>query len=208
MDNNRKHTEQTGRTQVDNLPKKSVYGARIKEVRKIRGETQAEFATHGGVTARAQRNYEDGFRTPDIDYLAGLSAAGVDIAYILTGDWHRFLSYSEAEAFDWLGERMHLERFFQAGAVDIVANAKNGKISLDDMNAQLERVFQDSRVDLIESGALHEAITVIEAALVRQGLTARPEKKASAIVALLHSYRVSREFPSGFVDQVALLAAD
>jgi transcriptional regulator with XRE-family HTH domain len=58
---------------------------RLVEERKKRKLNQTKFGALGGVSKGAQINYESGERSPDVDYLAGLAAAGVDVAYLLTG---------------------------------------------------------------------------------------------------------------------------
>lgn len=61
------------------------FGERLQEERKRLGLNQTQFAAFGGVLLRAQVYYEKGERRPDVDYLMGISAAGVDVCYILTG---------------------------------------------------------------------------------------------------------------------------
>lgn len=60
---------------------------RLKDERKRLGLNQDEFAALGGVKKGAQFNYENGSRTPDSDYLAAVAAAGVDVLYLLTGEY-------------------------------------------------------------------------------------------------------------------------
>lgn len=48
--------------------------------------SQQALAEQCGVSARSQRNYESGERSPDAGYLAALQAAGVDVLYVLTGE--------------------------------------------------------------------------------------------------------------------------
>ncbi|WP_257813722.1 helix-turn-helix domain-containing protein [Burkholderia glumae] len=50
------------------------------------GMSQAEFAALGGLGKQAQLNYESGTRSPDANYLAALSKAGVDVLYVMTGE--------------------------------------------------------------------------------------------------------------------------
>ncbi len=42
-------------------------------------------AEAGGVGLNSQSNYENGHRSPDAAYLAGVAAVGVDVAYLVTG---------------------------------------------------------------------------------------------------------------------------
>ncbi|WP_313604793.1 helix-turn-helix domain-containing protein [Comamonas jiangduensis] len=62
-----------------------TFGERLREERKRLGMNQTELALLGGVVKFTQINYEKDERTPDLDYLAKLEAAGVDAYYILTG---------------------------------------------------------------------------------------------------------------------------
>lgn len=59
---------------------------RLAEARKALGLSQQALAERTGISARSQRNYESGERSPDADYLAALAAAGADVLYILTGE--------------------------------------------------------------------------------------------------------------------------
>ncbi len=63
----------------------SGLGERLREERKRLGLSQADFGALGGVKANAQGKYEADERSPDAEYLTGLSAAGVDVLYLLTG---------------------------------------------------------------------------------------------------------------------------
>lgn len=58
---------------------------RLIESRKTIGLSQQALADHVGISARSQRNYESGDRSPDADYLAALVGLGMDVLYILTG---------------------------------------------------------------------------------------------------------------------------
>lgn len=64
-------------------------GERLKEERVRLGFNQAEFAALAGVAKTSQFNYEKGERSPDADYLAAVSAQGVDILYVVTGERKR-----------------------------------------------------------------------------------------------------------------------
>lgn len=61
------------------------FGTRLSEERKRMSLNQTEFGRIGGVTKTSQINYESGERKPNVDYLQAISAAGVDVQYILTG---------------------------------------------------------------------------------------------------------------------------
>lgn len=63
----------------------SGIGERLREERERIGLSQGAFGEIGGVKANAQGNYEKGERYPDAAYLACLSARGVDVLYVVTG---------------------------------------------------------------------------------------------------------------------------
>lgn len=62
------------------------FGARLKRERNRLKLTQEAFANFGGVEPNAQTNYETGKRWPRADYLQQVSAIGVDITYLMTGE--------------------------------------------------------------------------------------------------------------------------
>jgi transcriptional regulator with XRE-family HTH domain len=62
---------------------------RLQEERQRLGLNQDEFGEFGGVKRRAQINYESGDRCPDGHYYEGISAAGADVRYIITGQRDR-----------------------------------------------------------------------------------------------------------------------
>ena len=64
----------------------ALFCDRLKEERNRLRYGQGEFAELAGVNRRSQVNYEKGDRSPNADYLLAISKAGVDIAYILTGN--------------------------------------------------------------------------------------------------------------------------
>lgn len=61
-------------------------GARLREERERLGFNQTNFSALGKAAKRAQVRYEAGERSPDLEYLAGVAEAGVDVLYIVTGD--------------------------------------------------------------------------------------------------------------------------
>jgi transcriptional regulator with XRE-family HTH domain len=64
----------------------STIGQRLAEERSRVGMNQTDFAARGGVGRASQVNYETDRRSPDADYLAAISALGVDVQYIVTGE--------------------------------------------------------------------------------------------------------------------------
>lgn len=60
-------------------------GQRLKQERLRLKLSQSALGTLGGVETNAQGNYESGARYPRADYLSRIAAAGVDVAYIVTG---------------------------------------------------------------------------------------------------------------------------
>lgn len=63
-------------------------GDRLREERKRTALSQRAFAESGGVTEKTQVLYEKGERMPDANYLARIAAVGVDVLYILTGQFN------------------------------------------------------------------------------------------------------------------------
>lgn len=60
-------------------------GNRLREARKAKKLSQTEFGLIGGVGKFAQIRFEQGVNLPGGEYWLGLAAAGIDVAYILTG---------------------------------------------------------------------------------------------------------------------------
>ena len=61
------------------------FGERIRQERDRLGLSQEAFGAVGGVSKRAQVNYEKSERKPDLVYLDQLSRIGVDVLYLVTG---------------------------------------------------------------------------------------------------------------------------
>ena len=66
------------------------FGTRLREERSRLHLSQKEFAKIGGVGRSSQILYEQSERPPTIEYLARVTAIGVDFQYVLTG--HRSAS--------------------------------------------------------------------------------------------------------------------
>lgn len=60
-------------------------GPRLKRERLRLKLSQSAMGAIGGVETNAQDNYENGIRSPRADYLSRISAAGVDVTYVVTG---------------------------------------------------------------------------------------------------------------------------
>lgn len=58
---------------------------RLRIERERLGFTQEAFSAIGGVSRRAQANYETSERSPDLNYLCAIAKVGADIQYIVTG---------------------------------------------------------------------------------------------------------------------------
>lgn len=71
-------------------------GVRIKEERTRLRLSVGEFAIATGVSERSQRNYENGERLPDVEYLARAKRLAIDVDYVLTGERSKWESV-EAE---------------------------------------------------------------------------------------------------------------
>ena len=64
----------------------STIGEALKAERLRLGMNQEDFGAAGGVKKRTQISYEQDERSPDAVYLRAISAIGVDVQFILTGD--------------------------------------------------------------------------------------------------------------------------
>jgi transcriptional regulator with XRE-family HTH domain len=73
-----------------------TFGTRLREERKRLGLKQAEFASLVGTDVPKQSLYENDRRQLRAAYLSRVAAAGVDVAYVLTG---------RRTAGPWLDER-------------------------------------------------------------------------------------------------------
>jgi transcriptional regulator with XRE-family HTH domain len=80
-----------------------TFGTRLKEERKRLGFKQAEFAALVGTDVPKQSLYENDRRALRAAYLSRVAAAGVDVAYVLTG---------RRREGDWLDE--HAAEFLSA----------------------------------------------------------------------------------------------
>lgn len=60
-------------------------GLRLRRERLRLGLSQRELGEAGGVEINTQGKYENAKRLPKADYLAAVSALGVDVLYVLTG---------------------------------------------------------------------------------------------------------------------------
>jgi transcriptional regulator with XRE-family HTH domain len=76
------------------------FGVRLAQERRRLGYRQGAFAALVGTTAPKQSLYENGHRELRAPYLARIAAAGVDVAYILTGK--RSEGFSLGEELDTL----------------------------------------------------------------------------------------------------------
>lgn len=76
-----------------------TFGARLKEERKRQKFTQTQLAQLAGTTKSTQLLYEKDSMRANSDYLAAIAQAGLDVAYILTGQHGGVqLSADETEA--------------------------------------------------------------------------------------------------------------
>lgn len=62
------------------------FASRLKALRKRMKLTQTAFSALGGVSKGSQVAYEQGQTEPSVSYLNGLSAAGINVLYLLTGE--------------------------------------------------------------------------------------------------------------------------
>lgn len=85
------------------------FGLRLKEERKRLKLSQADLAKVGGVGRIAQHQYESETTAPTTRYLSAISAAGIDLAYLVLGTrsetggltWEQ-RDRVEEKAFEWV----------------------------------------------------------------------------------------------------------
>lgn len=99
------------------------FGDRLREERERIGFSQATLAAAGGVQRLAQSQYEKERSAPTIRYLAGISAVGIDLQYVLFAQGRSTHSLTPSEinrielrAFDALDKFVyeHSEGYFDA----------------------------------------------------------------------------------------------
>lgn len=91
----------------------SLFGGRLKEVRKDLSLSQSEAAELVGVTREHWGRCERGIAVPGGEVLAALAAAGADVFYILTGERSKPVP---AESLLPEGERILLDNYRHAPA--------------------------------------------------------------------------------------------
>ena len=95
--------------------KDNILASSLKVERKRLNLTLKQMAEVGGVSRSSQVGYESAARVPDAAYLKKVSAAGVDIHFVLFGqrqsaDWSTPFNWELHDSVlqtieDWLGER-------------------------------------------------------------------------------------------------------
>lgn len=163
------------------------YGARIRQIRKERGQTQAEFAALADVTERAQRNYETDLRVPNISYLTALAEAEVDVGYILTGIQSRSFDIGEVEAFRWLADYLGLDFVFQTNVATAITSFQQGYIDEAERNKTLDEALERCRVGMLDTDLLTGIIEAVESA----SKDLPPSKRAAVVSLLYRSFRSS-----------------
>lgn len=88
-------------------------GERLRDERIRLGLNQTDMAALAGVTKTTQLNYEKGTRSPDAAYLAAVSAAGIDVLYVLTGNRVPMAAETLSEK-----ESSMVEKYRSLGAAD------------------------------------------------------------------------------------------
>ncbi|GAB7530116.1 helix-turn-helix transcriptional regulator [Pseudomonas sp. 3A(2025)] len=132
-------------------------GPRLKRERTRLKLSQSALGAIGGVETNAQGNYENGLRYPRADYLSRVSEAGIDIAYVVTGQEKRYTTVATPVVSD-------LNR--------VIARLHT---SLHDMNQQLYQMTQllerrqsdDAGTDRLQIETVRDDAQAISLAAVR-----------------------------------------
>lgn len=178
---------------------KNKYGERIRDLREKMGLSQGDFADVAGVTARAQRNYEAGLRTPNIRYLESLAEVGrVDVGYILTGVMTNEFDMNEAKAFRWLAKSLGLDTGFQIAAT--TAFYRLSEVGFDNaaLDSELDALLALYKVAVIDAQLLSGIIESVE----KLAPSIDPRKKAGVVTLLYRSFR-----GAGRIDEKAVIEA-
>jgi transcriptional regulator with XRE-family HTH domain len=185
---------------MENAVDKSGYGGRIKAEREKLSLTQAEFAKLGGVTSRAQRNYEAGLRIPNIRYLESLAAVEglVDVGYILSGTATHAYDIGYAMAFRWLARALGLDSGFQEDAATVLSRFQNGSIDQPTRDAELDAILKKTRVGVLDTTLLSAILEAVE----KLAPSITPRKKAGIVALLYRSFR-----DTGRIDEKAVIEA-
>ncbi len=136
-------------------------GARLRAERESRGLNQEDFGRIGAVTRNSQAAYEAGRRACDIEYLARLSANGVDVAFVVTGERSAATLAPEVADIAELSSRLGRE---ERSALLVLAEAaagraKSGKQPQERAGAMpsVDSLEQDYREILAASRDMDEA---------------------------------------------------
>lgn len=183
-----------------NAVDKSGYGERIKAEREKLSLTQAEFAKLGGVTSRAQRNYESGLRIPNIRYLEALAAVDglVDVGYILSGAATREYGIGFKMAYQWLAGSLGLDANFQEKAAAEFFDFHRGRIDQAALHDALDAILKKARVGALDTTLLSAILESVE----KLAPSITPRKKAGIVALLYRSFR-----DTGRIDEKAVIEA-
>lgn len=163
------------------------------------GLSQTAFANLVGVSLSSQRRYEKGDSDPDTAYLASAAKAGVDIAYVLTGEkegGQRAAMEGYAHVVSLLQEYLDLAKGDVGREFNDAARAsydgtrlfwENPGKNLDASERaddKLRAVIQKSPMLVLSVGPLADVIEKVEFALEAKGMKLDPRKKARVILSL------------------------
>lgn len=182
---------------TDGAPELTPYGERIRAIRNQRKLSQGEFAELAGVTVRAQRSYEAGLRTPNLDYLSALAAHQIDIGYILTGQntgSAKALLAPYAPAFHWLADTVGLDTATGDKIAAIFEAAERYPHEGPDWGA-LQQISAEYCIGQIDTSLLAGILSAID-----KLAPSLPHRKKAGITSLL--YRAFRA--SGQIDPRAV----
>lgn len=79
-------TEKNKLSKSTREPSAKVLGRRLREERERLGLSQEDFGAIGGVRRVTQYLYEQGDRSPSLQYLVHVMAAGADLAFLVFGE--------------------------------------------------------------------------------------------------------------------------
>lgn len=189
-------------------------GARLTEVRKDLGLSQAAFAELVGVSLSSQRRYENGTRSPDTDYLAGLKRCGIDVDFVLTSIGVTQAEYENLKAIQAfqgiildIGARLGRDHESLRGVIEYPLLTPSIYSGRDTVPASVIDVFFAGCSLDVDSTLLASVIEGVEIAASKLNIRVLPTKKAHAITMLYRSFKPSGKVDPAMIEETVKLAA-
>lgn len=191
-------------------------GVNLKHQREKLGLSQEQAAKKLGVTTRTQSNYENGKRTPDMNYLIEARNIGIDLTLLLFGEEDPLLLadiamklVEKAFAID-SGDLVvaYDDIITPENCDDITSDTSPGELLFNEL-LLLSPVFRsivDRRVSLDEA-LLSEILVQVNVTIDTLGLTMARSKQAQAVAMLYRSFKPSGKVNQNMIEDAVKLAS-